>query len=213
MGRKSSLTPEQWVEIERRHLVDGESIRALAKEFAVNEAAIRRKINPHKSADENADKSPKPLRELAHEKVRADAAVRNISAQIAALPIARQQIVTDLAQRLSNISGHLASAAEYGAATAHRLAGIAHMKAAEIDDAQPLDEESIKSLKGIAVLTRMANESSEIGINLLRANKEAVDGLNKIASEDGETANYIVAPDVAESMEAWSSKARPPEDE
>lgn len=210
MGRKSALTPEQWAEVERRHLVDGESVNSLAKEFGVNEGTIRKKINPNNSERE---KSGKPLRELALEKIHADKRVKDISEQIAALPIARQQIVTDLAQRLSNISGHLASAAEYGAATAHRLAGIAHMKAAEIDDAQPLDEESIKSLKGIAVLTRMANESSEIGLNLLRANKEAVDGLNKITSEDGETTNYIVAPDVAESMEAWSSKARPPEDE
>lgn len=176
MGRKSSLTPEQWVEIERRHLVDGESVRSLAKEFSVDEAAIRRKISPQKSAGE---KSAKSLRELADEKLNADKAVRAISAEISALPISRQQIVSDLAQKLINISGHLASAAEYGAATAHRLSGIAHMKIAEIDDAKPLDQESIETLKGIAVLTKMANESSEIAVNLLSANKDAVKELNK----------------------------------
>lgn len=174
MGRKSSLTPEQWVGIERRHLIGGESIRALAKEFGVNEAAIRRKISPHKSADEGADKSPKPLRELAQAKVQAESTIRNISAQVATMPMARQQTFNDLTAKLSNISGHLASAAEYGAATAHRLSGIAHAKVAEIDDAKPLDDESLAALKGIAVLTRMANESSEIGLNLLRANKEAL---------------------------------------
>jgi hypothetical protein len=176
MGRKSSLTPEQWVEIERRHLVDGESVRSLAKEFSVDEAAIRRKINPQKSADE---KSTKSLRELADAKLSADKAVKEISAEISALPIARQQIVSDLAQKLMNISGHLASAAEYGAATAHRLSGIAHMKIAEIDDSKPLDPQSIETLKGIAVLTKMANESSEIAVNLLTANKETVKELNK----------------------------------
>lgn len=176
MGRKSSLTPEQWVEIERRHLVDGESVRSLAKEYSVDEAAIRRKINPQKSADE---KSAKSLRELADAKLNADKAVREISAEISALPISRQQIVSDLAQKLMNISGHLASAAEYGAATAHRLSGIAHMKIAEIDDAKPLDQQSIETLKGIAVLTKMANESSEIAVNLLTANKETVKELNK----------------------------------
>lgn len=176
MGRKSSLTPEQWVEIERRHLIDGESINALAAEFGINESSVRRRIKPNKAEAQN---SPKPLQVLASEKVEADKAVRRIAEQIAELPIARQQIVSNLAQKLTNISGHLASAAEYGAATAHRLQGIAHSKVAEIDDAQPLTEESIESLKGIAVLTRMANSSSEIAINLLRANKETVDDLNR----------------------------------
>lgn len=164
------------MEIERRHLVDGESVRSLAKEYSVDEAAIRRKINPQKSADE---KSAKSLRELADAKLNADKAVREISAEISALPISRQQIVSDLAQKLMNISGHLASAAEYGAATAHRLSGIAHMKVSEIDDAKPLDQAGIETLKGIAVLTKMANESSEIAVNLLTANKETVKELNK----------------------------------
>ena len=43
----------------------------------------------------------------------------------------------------------------------------------------PLDEGGMQALKSIAVLTRMANESSEIPINLVKANKEAVDDLNK----------------------------------
>src|SRR4051794_29063471 len=121
MGRKSALTPEQWIEIERRHLIDGESINSLAKAFKVDESTIRKKINPNKPEH---GKSAKPLRELAQEKVDADRRVKDISDQIAVLPVARQRIVTDLAKRLSNISDHLASAAEYGAATAHRLSGI-----------------------------------------------------------------------------------------
>lgn len=175
MGRKSSLTPEQWAEIERRHLVDGESINSLAAEYGVNESSIRRKIKPNKAELPNGEK---PLQVLAQEKVEVDAASRRIAEQIAELPISRQKIVTDLAAKLTNISGHLASAAEYGAATAHRLAGIAHSKAAEIDDAQPLNDESIGTLKGIAALTRLANDASEIGVNLLRANKEEIERIN-----------------------------------
>lgn len=182
MGRKSALTPEQWAEVERRHLIDGESVNSLAKEFGVNEGTIRKKINPNKS---EPGKSGKPLRELALEKVAADRRAKDISDQIAALPIVRQQIVNDLAQRLSNISGHLASAAEYGAATAHRLAGIAHSKVSEIDDAKPLDENSLTTLKGIAVLTRMANDASEIGLNLLRANKDSNVDDGKVTIEGG----------------------------
>jgi hypothetical protein len=81
------------------------------------------------------------------------------------------------------ISGHLASAAEYGAATAHRLSGIAHNKVNEIDDAAPLNEKSLESLKGIAVLTKMANEASTIAVNLLAANKDTIKKIN--SGEDG----------------------------
>jgi transposase-like protein len=175
MGRKSALTPEQWAQIERRHLVGGESVNSLAKEFGINESAIRRKINPNKS--EQA-KSAKPLRELAREKADADTASRRIAEQIAELPMSRQTIVNDLAQKLVNISGHLASAAEYGAATAHRLIGIAHGEVAKIDDTDPLSKQSLTTLAGISALTKMANESSEIARDLLRANKEQIERLN-----------------------------------
>lgn len=67
---------------------------------------------------------------------------------------------------------HLAGAARYSAATAHRLSGVAHAKVAGIDDAAPLDDKSRQALGDIAVLTKMANGSAEIGLNLLKANKE-----------------------------------------
>jgi transposase-like protein len=185
MGRKSSLTPEQWVEVERRHLVGGESINSLAKEFGVDEAAIRRKIRPSKSEKSEGKDKPKPLIALANEKVAAEKTLRNISEEIAELPIARQQIVNDLSKKLMNISSHLASAAEYGAATAHRLAGIANLKVSEIDDAKPLGEDSLVALKGIVALTRLANESSEIGLNLLRANRDSMPTDGNVIIEGG----------------------------
>jgi len=43
MGRKSSLTEKQWSEIGRR-LVAGEKGRALAREFEVSEAIIRKRF-------------------------------------------------------------------------------------------------------------------------------------------------------------------------
>ena len=49
------------------------------------------------------------------------------------LPISAQISARTLADRLMSISNHLAGAAEYGAATAHRLSGIAHNKVAEIE--------------------------------------------------------------------------------
>lgn len=180
MGRKSSLTPEQWVEVERRHLIDGESINSLAAEYGVNESSMRRRIKPNKA---EAKTGPKPLQTLALEKIQVDRAARDIAEQIAELPIARQQIVTDLAQKLTNISGHLASAAEMGAATASHLSAMAHIKVRGIDPSAPLDEETMDKLKGIAALTRVANDSSEIAVNLLRANKDAVDEANRGQNE------------------------------
>lgn len=182
MGRKSPLTPEQWLEVERRHLVDGESIRSLAKAYGVDEAAIRRRINPQKSAPGTASKS---LRDLAENKIKADSAVRDISAEISALSPARQVIVNDLCRKLSNISQHLASAAEYGAMTAHRLSGIAHAQVELIDDSAPL--KSMDTLKEVAVLTKMANESSSIALNLLSANKKAVESMNSPQDDDAPT--------------------------
>src|SRR5437868_2517362 len=98
MGRKSSLTSEQWAEVERRHLVDGVSINALAAEFKVNESSIRRRLKPSK-ADAPGGKSP--LHVLAEEKVRAEAEAKRVTAQIASLPQAQQLIVSDLARKLS----------------------------------------------------------------------------------------------------------------
>jgi hypothetical protein len=155
MGRKSSLTDEQWAEIGRRLLTSSESARSLAREFGTSEASVRRKF-PSQRND---------VKSVAKQIVAADVALKQ-------LPIASQIDALNLVDDLKAISSHLASAGKYGAATAHRLSGIAHAKVSEIDDATPLDPQGIETLKGIAVLTRMANESSEIGLNLLRANKD-----------------------------------------
>lgn len=186
MGRRSSLTPDQWLEIERRHVVDGESINSLAAEFNVNESSVRRKIKPNKAESPNGEN---PLRVIAIKKVQADTEVKRIAEQIAELPFAKQQIVSDLTRKLSNISEHLGSAAEYSAATAHRLAGIAHAQAELVDDANPQAEKSAAALSNIAGLTKMANAASEIGINLLRANKEAIDELSRKPPPDDKKEN------------------------
>lgn len=174
MGRKSVLTPEQWAEIERRHLVDGESINSLAKEFGVNEGTIRKKIYPNRS---ERPKAEKPLSDLAREKVEADKRVKDISEKIAELPISRQQIVNDLARKLTNISEHLASAAEHSAASSHRLSILANQQLEKVDDVNPMA--SMAELGLAVTLQKMANASSEIGLNLLRANKDTVDELNR----------------------------------
>jgi transposase-like protein len=188
MGRKSALTPEQWAEIERRHLVDGESINSLAKEFKVDESTLRKKINPNKSG---RGKAGKPLQDLAREKVEADRRVKDISEKIAELPIARQQIVNDLARKLANVSDHLASAAEHSAASAHRLSILANQQIDKVDDVNPMA--SITELNAAVALQKMANVSSEIGLNLLRANKDAIEQLNKPETDSAQLLKDIAA--------------------
>ncbi|WCM21373.1 helix-turn-helix domain-containing protein [Paraburkholderia bryophila] len=161
MGRPSKLTDAQWETLGKR-LLANESAAALAREYGISKASISSRFS----------KRVETIKTVANQIVEVERSLSflNVSEQIAA---------RSLADDLKAISEHLAGAARFGAATSHRLAGIAHNKVAEIDDAQPLTAEGIESLKDVAVLTRIANSSSEIAINLLRANKETVDDLNR----------------------------------
>jgi hypothetical protein len=156
MGRKSKLGDAQWEEIGRR-LAKGESTSALAKEYGVSKSVISARFS----------KRTETIKTVANQLVAAEIAFESLG-------IAEQISVRSLANELKDISLHLAGAAKFGAATAHRLSGIANAQVAKIDDADPLNNQSIESLKGISALTRLANESSTIGLNLLSANKEMV---------------------------------------
>lgn len=168
MGRKSRLTPQQWDEVARRHFVEGDSVSAIARAFEIDEAAIRRKLSPKKSE----------IRTLAEQKVLADARSREITRVVAEMPAAMQVQFESITRSLTNISGHLAKAAEYGAATAHRLNALANSEVAKVDDADVLSPESMEAMKGVAALTRLANDSSSIALNLLAANKDTVQRMN-----------------------------------
>jgi len=154
MGRPSKLTDAQWEKIGKR-LLAGESASALAREFGVSRATVSERFSERTNR----------VKAAASLVVKTDSALSflNVSEQIAAF---------SLAEELKAISKHLAGAARYGAATAHRLSGIAHGKVALIDDAAPVSEDSLIELKGISALTRMANDAAEIPLNLLRANKD-----------------------------------------
>lgn len=156
MGRKSKLTEDQWAELFRR-VCEGESRRALADEFGLAEASIRqREAKIGKTAE---------VQQVARMMVDTHTAYES-------LPRSAQINAHNLAQKLISITSSLASAAELGAKTAHRLHSLANSEVNKVDDANPLD--SIESLKGVGILTKLANDSSHIAINLLAANKEAM---------------------------------------
>lgn len=159
MGRPSKLTPAQWAEVERRS-AEGESPSALAREFKVSAATISVRVS----------KVSKNVREVAR-------LVAQGQAALAELPLRQQHLAVGLAEKLRNISTSLASAAELGAATAHRLQALANSEVAKVDDARPMD--SIESLRNVGVLTKLANDSAATGLNLLAANKEMAARLNE----------------------------------
>lgn len=163
MGRKSKLTESQWAEISRRH-IEGESLRSLAKAFGVGESTVREKVSA----------------QSAHIKIVANQIVATERA-VMALPISAQITAHNLAAKLRAISDDLASAAHYGAKTAHRLNALANSEVQKVDDANPLA--SVEGLRGVAALTGLANESAKIGLNLLAANKDTVKQLNEVEPE------------------------------
>lgn len=164
MARPSKLTPAQWAEVERR-AAEGESHSALAREFKVGVSTVSARVS----------RVSETVRKVAHK-------VADAQQALEALPVKQQLQAVNLADKLRNISASLASAAELGAMTAHRLQSLANTEVAKVDDAEPLT--SIDKLKSVGVLTKLANDSASIALNLLNANKEAVKDLNAQASGD-----------------------------
>lgn len=158
MARQSKLTPEQWAEVETR-LAEGESRRSLAREFGVSEGAIRQRV---------PTQTTQQVRTAAEKLAEGRLAV-------SALPtVADQYTATSLADKLVSISSSIASAAELGAKTAHRLHALANAEVDRVDDTDPLG--SMDALRGVGVLTKLANDSASIALNLLNANKGMVQG-------------------------------------
>lgn len=156
MGRPSKLTDAQWDELGMR-LLNGEKAATLAREYGVPKSAVSVRFSERN----------RTIAEAAQKLVDAESVVMS-------LPPKTQMAVRTMAEKLMSISQHVASAAEYGAATAHRLAGIANAKVQEVDDSKPLDDDSREALKDVAVLTKMANDAGALAVNLLSANKERV---------------------------------------
>ena len=181
MGRKSSLTDEQWIEVERRHIVDGESINSLSKAYGINESSIRRKIKPNNAEGKASDN---PLKTLAFQKIAIDQQQKEIAEQIAELPVAKQMIVNDLARKLTNISSHLTSAAEYGAINANILSGMANQQLNTVTEENLMTGEGMIALKTVSALQDMANEASKVPLGLLSANKDQMQKITNPQNSD-----------------------------
>lgn len=148
MARKSKLTEQQWNEILDRNLA-GESIRSLAKEYGISAMAVQKKISLQ------AEK----VKTVANQVVTTEKAVFD-------LPISLQSKVYTLAERIRAINYHLAGAAEYGAATAHRMSQIANTLTEQIDETDP--ESNLDKIRTVAALSDTANRASSIAVSLAK---------------------------------------------
>lgn len=164
MGRLSKLSDLQWHTLHDR-LVQGESASALGREYGVSESAIRKRFGSVKSISEQSAK----VREVAQ--ILADA-----SDALQELPPAQRPAAISLSEMLRSMSRSLAHAGDLGAKTAHRLQALANSEVAKVDDADPL--QSLDALRGVGALTKLANDSAAIALNLIAANKETVVKIN-----------------------------------
>lgn len=154
MPRPSKLSETQWEEIKDR-LARGEGVRALAKEYNVSPASIS-----------SVSKRAKAIKDVANQIVKTEQNLRSFS-------LIEQRSTIVLANELMAISLDLTKAGAIGAKNSLRLQSIASNEIEKVD--MDNDREgSIETLKGVNVLTRMANESANIGLGLLSANKDRI---------------------------------------
>lgn len=156
---------------------EGKTFAAISLHFKVPEPTVRKGI--------------KAMLDLAAKKAESTEAAKKIDAEIDALHPAKQKAVLTMADHFVVISEQLAGAARFGAMTAHRLNGIAHSQVMYVDDGDPFSADSMRALSGVALLTKLANSSAEIGIGLIRANKDAIDDLNKAGQQPPEPKQIV----------------------
>lgn len=152
----AKLTKRQWARLKSR-LDAGEKASTLAREYGITRQSISGKFSEQK----------KVVLDVANQIV---ASQNDIEAALQKLPPDLQVKAWDLASDLMAISKHISIGSKYGAMTFHKLAGIANLKAQELDDNDP-DHEQVAL---IAALTKVGNEAAAPALNLLNANKDQI---------------------------------------
>ncbi|OIQ97205.1 hypothetical protein GALL_207590 [mine drainage metagenome] len=141
MSNRSRLSDEQWLQIEAA-LLAGETVLALSARFAISESAIRKRMRGRLTVMRAQCAWPDDV-----------------------------EPPRSLAGQLRAVSRHLALAAAFGSATAHRLAELAHDQAGLLGDPAGAPPDQVK--RTLALIAG-ANEAARIGLNLLNAKKEVV---------------------------------------
>jgi len=173
MARPSKLTEKQWqVVIERA--VAGEPVRAIARELKISESTIRERVSAQ----------VKQIKDVANQIVNTDLALKK-------MPVSAQITAHNLADMIKAMQLNLVISAANGASVAAKLSRIALNQANRVDDDSIIDSENAESIKGIAILTRTANEASQSAMDLMKLNKEAAADLGK--TKESANKNLIVS--------------------
>ena len=135
MGRKSKLTEKKWMEIERRH-IEGESIRSLAKEAGLTEAAVRKRIGAR----------TKTVIEVSNQMVAAKKAFD-------ILPVSLQISTQTRANKLMAMQADLDEAGANGARTAKRISQAVQNIVAEQIDVALIDNDNLKAMMAAGMVT------------------------------------------------------------
>lgn len=152
MGRPAKLDEKDWKEIERRYIVESESARSISKDFSVSESAIRQRFSAQRAE----------IKSVANQVIEAEQALYSlgVTAQVTA-----QQLINEMRA----ISGHIASAAKHNAHTASLFSQMANRQALALASKA---EQDIEAVRNTVVMIDASNKSAQIGIELIRLNKE-----------------------------------------
>ena len=136
-------------------MVNGEAIRALAREYDVQPSAIRAKLSTRVTE----------IKLAAETMVKADMMLER-------LPISAQISARSLADHLLAISINVARGARDGSETYSHLTALAHKRAHQITD--ELDDGlKTSALSEVQALTKVANDALAPALSLLAANKNS----------------------------------------
>lgn len=155
MGRKSKLSEKEWDEIQKR-LINGEPIRAIAREYDITESSIRAK----KSA------RVKMIKTAANQIVAAECAIKSLP------DFDARNAAQEYAARLNAISSNIMAAAYSGSVTSANLSAIASQQSERVDKDNPMGSE--EELQAISALTKIGNEASMIAMAIIKANQDAM---------------------------------------
>ena len=146
MARKSRLTEIQWAEIEHRNLY-GESIRSLAKEYCLDESAVRKQISTH----------VKIYKDIANQ-------IAETQLALGELPISTQIGIQNYAQKLFSIAANLGDAAVSGSEVAKRVSESAKCHVETLADEELLDEGTMNKLMIAGIV---ASSHGKLGLEVL----------------------------------------------
>ena len=154
----AKLTQSQWNKLKKRR-DNGESTSALAKEFGITRDAIYKKLGEPNSQVKSAAKTIIDASENLHK------AIQNYTPAI-------QSAAWDMAADLQSISRQYLAGTKYSAMTFHRMAAIANMQSALIDDSNPGAPESLELKKISDIYQYSANKASAPVVRLMDATKD-----------------------------------------